>query len=127
MNPLLKSCPVCQGELTVTRLYCRSCDTTIESRFRAGPFAELSVEQQEFVEAFVRCEGKFTRLEGELGLSYPTLRGRLHEVIRAMGYEPGAGGPSGLTEEDRREVLAQLDDGRIDAEEAMRQLQGGER
>ncbi|MFN2250520.1 MAG: DUF2089 family protein, partial [Anaerolineae bacterium] len=85
-----------------------------------------TAEQQAFVEAFVRCEGKFTRLEGELGLSYPTLRGRLHDAIRAMGYEPGGGEPSGLTEDERREVLARLDDGRIDAEEAMRLLQGGE-
>jgi hypothetical protein len=107
-------------------VYCRSCDTTIEGRFKPGPFAELTAEQQAFVEAFVRCEGKFTRLEGELGLSYPTLRGRLHDAIRAMGYEPGGGEPSGLTEDERREVLARLDDGRIDAEEAMRLLQGGE-
>lgn len=127
MNPMLTSCPVCEGELAVSRLYCRGCDTTIEGRFSSGPFSTLSAEQQRFVEAFVRCEGKFTRLEGELGLSYPTLRGRLHDVIRAMGYEPGGDEPAGLSEAERREILASLGEGRIDAESAMRRLRGEEK
>jgi hypothetical protein len=120
------SCPICEGELAVTGLHCRSCETTIEGRFSPGPFAELTAEQQGFVEAFVRCEGKFTRLEGELGMSYPTLRGRLHDVIRAMGYEPGADQAPGLSQADRHRILEDLDEGRIDAETAMRLLRGEE-
>ncbi len=30
-------------------------------------------------------------MEEELNLSYPTLRNRLFEVIRALGFEPGKG------------------------------------
>jgi hypothetical protein len=37
------------------------------------------------VEAFVRDEGKITRMEEEFSLSYPTIRSRLHEVIKALG------------------------------------------
>jgi hypothetical protein len=47
----------------------------------------------------------------------------LHEVIRALGFEPGASDePAGLTEQDRQRILEDLDAGRINAEEAMRLL-----
>lgn len=125
MNTLPTKCPLCGGEVTVTRIYCRECDTTIEGRFSGGPFAQLSAEQLAFVELFVRCEGKITRMEDELGLSYPTIRNRLHEVIRALGYEPGGEDTvaGGLAEERRQRILEDLDAGTISAEEAMRLLQ----
>src|SRR5512140_1921669 len=107
MNPLLTKCPVCGGDLMVTRLHCPACETTIEGEFDPGavggrlqeafspeqlqpllPFSRLSAEQLQFVLTFVRCEGRFNRMEDEMGLSYPTLRNRLNDIIRAMGYEP---------------------------------------
>lgn len=126
MNNLPTKCPLCGGELTVTRIYCRSCDTTIEGRFSPGAFANLAPEQLTFIETFIRCEGRINRMENELNLSYPTIRNRLHEVIRALGYEPGTEEPGGLTDEQRRRVLEDLDEGRISAEEAMRMLQESE-
>jgi len=123
MNQIPSKCPLCGGEIAITRLYCRDCDTTLEGRFEGGPFTRLNPEQLKFVEVFIRCEGKITRMETEIGLSYPTIRNRLHEVIRALGYEPGgAEEPAGLSEEDRQRILEDLDLGRISAEEAMRLL-----
>jgi hypothetical protein len=127
MKQSLSACPVCDSELVVSRLYCPSCDTTIEGRFSNGAFPGLTSQQLDFVETFVRCEGKITRMEDELSLSYPTIRNRLHEVIRAMGYEPGKDEdlpeiPSG----DRLKILEQLDNGLISAEDARRLLQGEE-
>ena len=127
MNNLPTKCPLCGGELTVTRIYCRECDTTIEGRFGGGPFSQLSAEQLAFIETFIRCEGKITRMEVELGLSYPTIRNRLLEVILALGYEPGGEEPVGMSEADRQRILEDLDQGRITAEEAMRLLQENER
>jgi hypothetical protein len=127
MNTLPTRCPLCGGEVTVTRIYCRDCDTTIEGRFAGGPFSQLTPEQLGFVETFVRCEGKITRMEIELGLSYPTIRNRLLEVIRALGYEPGGEEPGGLSEVERQTILEDLDQGRISAEEAMRLLQESEK
>ena len=126
MNPALTQCPVCKDELVITRLECVSCNTSIEGRFYSGAFANLSKKQMEFIEVFVRCEGKITRVESELNLSYPTIRNRLHEVIRAMGYEPGKEESVGLDEEKRRAILENLDAGRISAKEAMRILNGEE-
>jgi hypothetical protein len=124
MQTMPSACPFCRGELTVTRLYCPSCESGFEGRFQGGAFGGLTPEQIAFVEAFVRCEGKFTRLEGELGLSYPTLRARLHEVIRAMGYEPGEEEPAPSGQE-RLRILADLEAGRLSAEDAVRLLKGG--
>lgn len=124
MNPVLNQCPVCQSDLTITRLHCRTCETNIEGQFYTGPFTQLSRKQLDFVETFVRCEGKLNRMEDELDLSYPTIRNRLHEVIRALGYEPGGEEP-GLSEEMRNRILEDLNQGKITAEEAMRMLEEG--
>lgn len=126
MKTTLNKCPVCEGELTVTRLHCDSCDTTIEGRFANSAFAGLTPEQLDFIETFVRVEGKMNRMAEEMGLSYPTLRNRLHEIIRALGYEPGRDEAPEISDEKRRAVLEQLDAGQISAEEAMRLLQGEE-
>ena len=123
MNTLPTQCPICDGEITITRLYCRDCDSTIEGRFSGGPFSDLTQEQLDFVEVFVRNEGKIKRMEAELDLSYPTIRNRLHEVIRSLGYEPGGSDEDeGLSEEERQQILEQLDTGTISAEQAMELL-----
>src|SRR5512143_2563134 len=128
MNTLPTRCPLCGGEITVNRIYFQDCDTTIECRFTGGTFSKLTQEQLSFVETFIRCEGKITRMEVELNLSYPTIRNRLHEVIRALGYEPGGEEPlTGLTDVERQRILEDLDKGVISAEEAMRLLQESEK
>ena len=38
MYPVIGTCPVCGETLTVTRLYCRTCDTTVEGHFTLGRF-----------------------------------------------------------------------------------------
>jgi hypothetical protein len=127
MYKQLNKCPVCGENLTVTRLYCTHCDTTVNGHFdpAVGPFAQLNPEQTQFVVQFVRCEGRFTRLEEELNLSYPTLRNRLNEIVRAMGFEPGKEeSPVRLSVDERRQILEDLDNGKITPTEAQRQLRG---
>lgn len=126
MRPVPSRCPICQSELTVTRLHCESCDTAIEGSFASGHFSNLSPEQIEFVVTFVRCEGKINRVEQELALSYPTIRNRLYEVIRALGYEPGKEEAPELDTEKRSSVIADLEAGKINADQAMRILRGEE-
>jgi hypothetical protein len=127
MNPLLSKCPVCGSQLEVTEMHCNTCDTTIEGHFvgASGPFAQLTPEQVQFVLTFVRCEGRFNRMEDELNLSYPTIRNRLFEIIRALGYEPGKEeAQSKLSVEDRKRILDDLDKGKITPDQAQRLLQG---
>jgi hypothetical protein len=126
MRPVPARCPICESELTVVRLHCPSCDTSLEGRFSTGQFTNLSAEQIQFITTFVRCEGKINRVEQEIGLSYPTIRNRLHEVIRAMGFEPGKDEAPEVSEEQRRSVLDDLETGKISVEDAMRALRGEE-
>ncbi|MBL8058004.1 MAG: DUF2089 domain-containing protein [Anaerolineales bacterium] len=123
MHPILGTCPVCGETLAVTRLHCRNCDTTIEGRFAVGAFDRLSPEQLAFAETFIRCEGKLNRMEKELNLSYPTLRARLNDLIRSMGYEVGQE-ESGTAEDERRRILDDLAAGRLTSEAAVKALQG---
>ncbi|GAB4467602.1 MAG: DUF2089 family protein [Anaerolineae bacterium] len=111
--------------MITTRLYCPECDTTIEGRFVMGRLGRLTPEQVYFVETFLRCEGTIKRVEKELNISYPTVRARLKEVIRAMGFEVISDyfdeAPT-LTNEERRSILDRLDRGEISTEEALELL-----
>lgn len=127
MNQMLNQCPVCKSELIVTRLFCLQCSTTLEGHFHpeANPFAPLSPEQMQFLLTYIRCEGRFNRMEEELSLSYPTLRNRFNEILRALGFEPGREEtPARLTTEDRMRILDELADGRISSEEAQLRILG---
>lgn len=87
---VISTCPVCQGELTITRLHCRSCGTALEGEFGVGRFGRLEREQLAFLESFLRSRGNLKEMERELGISYPTVRGRLEALLRALGLSDGA-------------------------------------
>ncbi|HRN68050.1 MAG TPA: DUF2089 domain-containing protein [Promineifilum sp.] len=126
MNPVIGQCPICGGNLHVTRLNCRNCDTTIDGHFTLGRLYQLSPEQLDFVEVFLKCEGKINRVEQEIGLSYPAVRARLTDVIRALGYEVGDSSASQrpIPDEVRRDILNELQRGKLSAEEALQMLRG---
>lgn len=126
MQKLPEKCPICKSDILVTRLFCPHCDSIIEGHFQpqSGPFSDLTEEQIHFVLTFVRCEGRFNRMEEELNLSYPTLRNRLYDVIRALGYEPGKDEEPTLSTEDRRRILDDLEQGKISPLQAQQLLQG---
>lgn len=129
MNLQLNQCPVCDGELIVSKLHCPQCDTTIEGFFRpkADPFSALNAEQMEFLISFIRCEGRFNRLEKELKMSYPTLRNRFDEIMRTLGFEPQADEePVRPQPELRRKILEDLEGGVITFEEAQALLRGAQ-
>jgi hypothetical protein len=121
MYPVLGKCPVCGDTLAVSRLHCRSCDSTLEGQFSLGRFYQLSPQQLAFIETFIRCEGKLTRLQDELGMSYPTARARLTEVIRALGYEVRDEEPV-VSPEERKTILERVAAGEISSEDAVELL-----
>jgi hypothetical protein len=122
MYPVPTECPVCHDDLLVTRLVCRNCGTALEGRFTMGRLLQLTPEQLHFVEVFLRSEGKLNRVQEELGLSYPTVRSRLVDVIRALGYE--VGGERESDDQRRQTILEQLARREISSEEAFRLLEG---
>lgn len=118
MKKVISRCPVCNGELTVARLRCDSCDTVIENNFRLSKFDYLSDEELYFTETFIRCRGNIKEVEKELGISYPTVRSKLDAVIKKLGYDAG---PDEQTLK-REEILKALENGEITAEQAIAQL-----
>jgi hypothetical protein len=132
MQALPAQCPLCQSAIVVTRFRCTACDTHVEGQFEpsVAAFAALSPEQLRFVEMFVKCEGRLNRMEAELDLSYPTIRTRLNEIIRRMGYEPGKDEPEPkrktMSEQDRKSILDDIDAGKLSLDEALKRLGGSE-
>ncbi len=124
MPEVLGRCPFCGEELEVRRLQCPGCHTTMEGTFSLGRFQRLSPEQVAFLEVFVKNRGVIRDVEKELGISYPTVRGRLDDLVRALGYEVREEVPASDAEEAerRRETLERLKSGEITAEQALKLL-----
>lgn len=122
MNPVIGQCPICGEPLSVTKLHCRNCDTSVEGHFTLGRLYHLSPEQLQFVEIFMKCEGKINRVGQEIGLSYPAVRARLNDVIRALGYEVGEPDKGAISDDERQEILDKLSGGELSADEAVELL-----
>jgi hypothetical protein len=87
MYAVPSQCPVCHDDLHVSQLICRTCGTEIRGTFEMDRLSQLIPEQRYFVEVFLLCEGKLNCVQEELGISYPTVRSRLDEIIRALKRE----------------------------------------
>jgi hypothetical protein len=112
--------------MVVTRLHCRACDSTLEGNFALSRFAGLPPELASFLETFVRCQGKLSWVGEELSLSYPTVRSRLNDLIRALGYDVVDEPPGEVRQRSAQQRQAILDDlaaGKISAEAAVSLLQ----
>jgi hypothetical protein len=121
VNPVVSKCPICSAQLKVVRLECDGCGTRLEGSFSLGRFHALSPDQLEFLETFIRARGNFKDIERELGISYPTVRSRLDAMIRALGF-PSQAEPDRESER-RKEILRELAEGRIAADDAANLLE----
>lgn len=74
-------CPSCGAELRVRALACPKCDTRVEGDYDLPLFLLLTAEEQRFVLDFVKCSGSLKEMAAQLGLSYPTVRNRLDDLI----------------------------------------------
>lgn len=119
--PMPGSCPVCSAELAVTRLACRNCGSELTGRFATCPFCQLTTEQRSFLLTFLRARGSIKEVERALGISYPTVRGRLRDLLAALGLPAGADEAPPV---DRTDVLDRLAAGDLTPEEAAGLLKG---
>ncbi|CAN5666921.1 DUF2089 domain-containing protein [soil metagenome] len=129
VRDVISTCPVCDGDLRVTRLQCGTCGTAIEGQFSVGRFRRLNREQQDLLESFLRARGNLRELERELGISYPTVRNRIEALLRELGLADGTEPPETAAETEpqagaalRREVLERLARREITAEQAAAEL-----
>ncbi|HLI81092.1 MAG TPA: DUF2089 domain-containing protein [Candidatus Binataceae bacterium] len=131
MRPLILKCPSCNGDLAVAKLHCHSCEITVEGDFSIPALLRLNRAQLDFVEVFLKNRGIIREVERELGVSYPTVRARLDEVLGAIGFNLTPTPQDGHNQREvsdnsamrnRRAILEQLSAGKISAEDAMRAL-----
>ncbi|NRD78169.1 DUF2089 domain-containing protein [Bacillus sp. BRMEA1] len=115
--PLLTNCPVCSKQLIITKLECHHCHTAIENNFELSKFMALGQEQLHFIEVFLKCRGNIKEVEKELGISYPTVRGKLDDIISSLGYSTNK-----KDQIDKKKVVTMLEKGEISAEEAISML-----
>ena len=114
----IEKCPICQGKLRVIKLKCNSCKTSIEGNFITSSLLNLPSAHQEFIELFVLSSGSLKEMSRRLGVSYPTVRSRLNEIISALEEEIKK------KEEYKKEILGKIERGKISPEEAADIIKG---
>jgi len=86
-NQVIGYCPICDNKLKVTKLGCSKCGTELSGQFHLSKFSYLKEDELKFVEVFVKNAGNMKQLQSELGVSYPTAKKMLNDVIQSLGYE----------------------------------------
>lgn len=114
---VMGQCPICSGAVEITEVTCNSCKSTVRGHFKPCKFCTLSREHKDFAEVFIKNRGNIKEIEKELGISYPTVKGKLDSLISALGYKNQAAGAN-----DRKDILERLYRGEISSEEAVNLL-----
>ncbi len=111
----IKRCPVCNRDLQIREYYCAECDITIQGRFNQSDLASLTLGQQEFVKTFLISQGNIKEVEKRLGISYPTVKSRLAEIVRSLEA-------SDEHDEGLCELFDEIEQGKITVEEAVAKI-----
>ena len=97
----INRCPLCEGQLVPVRLQCHDCEVSIE----------------EFVAALLLARGNIKEVERELGISYPTVRKKLDQVVEALGHAPAA------ARQEREEILDAIESGDMTPQQGIAAMQ----
>ena len=122
MRKVLEQCPSCGGALAVTALQCTNCDVGVTGRFAPSDFWRLSEEQTTFLRLFVKNRGNLSDMEKALGISYPTVRNKLEEIIRVLDQPSAPAATANPAQARRDAILRQVAAGQISATDALAHL-----
>ena len=89
----------------------------IEGQFEPPQLAQLSIDDQVFVAAFVRSHGSIKEMERIFGVSYPTIKSRLNRIAEHLDFVDTDPAPPGA------DVVDRLRRGEITAQEALAELE----
>jgi len=84
MKKLPTICPACSNLLKVKSLICEQCETEVQGQYELPPLASLYPDDQAFILEFMKASGSLKEMAKLLGLSYPTVRNRLDEIIERV-------------------------------------------
>jgi len=113
MKKKLKNCPVCNTSLEIREYCCPSCETTIKGKFSTSDFEILTFDQFEFVKVFLCCQGNIKEVEKAMGISYPTVKNKLNEIIRIICPE------AKRNSENYLNLLDEIEKGNISVNDAL--------
>lgn len=108
----LSSCPICKHELKIKELHCEKCNVSYKGSFENSWLASFSDSQLEFIKLFLLVQGNLKELQNKLGISYPTVKNRLAEIVSVITKTKND--PDKVTD-----ILADLEEGFINVDEAI--------
>lgn len=117
MGKIITQCPSCSSsQVVVSKIECGNCHTLFEGKFDIPLLDKLSEADLTFIINFVKCSGSLKEMAAQHGVSYPTLRNRLNELIEALEKLEQARASS------KYEILTMLENGKITPKEAVNLL-----
>lgn len=113
----LSNCPYCASDFVIKEVECQGCKTQIKGNFKANRFNLFTMEDLFFIEIFLKNEGNIKLMEKDLGVSYPTVKSRLKNIVKTLGYQE-----DDSNAKHRMKVLSDLSEGKIDVNDAIKHL-----
>ena len=98
--------------MIISELKCPKCDLRIRKDFESCDFCNLSEEDYEFLLVFLRAQGRITDMEKVLGVSYPTIKAKIDNLLRNLNLSP-------IAAEEEHDPLDALAQGKISVDEAV--------
>ena len=100
--------------MRITQLQCEECGFSHGGDFFTPRLYRLSTTDQNFIEQFVLASGSLKHMSELLGVSYPTVRNRIDDLIERLNDEK-------RRDDDRKQkILEDVEAGRISAKQGMR-------
>ena len=84
MKKLISKCPCCAEMLKIATLQCPECGMEMKNDFELSAFDRLSNEQYAFLIEFLQQRGNLKNVQSELGVSYPTAKKKLDDLLIAL-------------------------------------------
>ena len=106
MSKLISKCPCCSGTLNIASLQCPDCGVELRNTFELSPFDQLDHENMRFLLSFLTHRGNLKNLQEEMGISYPTAKKRLEELLVALGLSQAEKDNTDLEVVDMRNIFA---------------------
>ena len=107
--------------IEVERVRVVESDVFIEGRFELPPLAQLTMEDQIFVAAFVRCHGSIKQMEKFFDVSYPTIKNRLNRIGEQLPFAEFA--PEDNSEANNKDLLDRLERGEMSVKDVLAEMQ----
>lgn len=116
MGSSVNQCSYCAGSMRISKLTCEDCGLAHEGDFYTPRLFRLDPDEQQFAELFILSSGSLKQMAEVLGVSYPTVRGRLDRLIEALKEKQGK------DEQRKKQILEDIEKGRIHVKKGMRMI-----